>query len=62
MEYWGTRQQLRAGKVIADWIDKRHGNLDPIFGILLSPTAGIVSSRNILQIRKVRQRYVCLHT
>jgi len=39
-EYWGTRQQLRAGKVIADWIDPLYGPLDPIFGVLLCPTAG----------------------
>lgn len=38
--YWGTRQQLRAGKVIADWIDRRKGSLDLIFGVLLCPTAG----------------------
>ena len=39
-EYWGTRQQLRAGKVIADWIDPLNGPLDPVFGVLLCPTAG----------------------
>ena len=39
-EYWGTRQQLRAGKIIADWIDPVYGPLDPIFGVLLCPTAG----------------------
>ncbi|XP_066936407.1 uncharacterized protein [Clytia hemisphaerica] len=39
-EYWGTRQQLRAGKVIADWLDPLNGPLDPVFGVLLCPTAG----------------------
>ncbi|XP_066928123.1 uncharacterized protein [Clytia hemisphaerica] len=38
--YWGTRQQLLAGKVIADHVDKSYGSLDPIFGILLCPVAG----------------------
>ena len=40
MEYWGSRQQLMAGKVIADWVDKENGPLDPIFGVLLQPNAG----------------------
>eukprot|EP00794_Sanderia_malayensis_P009275 gene9275-10253_t len=40
VDYWATRQQLRAGKVIADWIDRRFGPLDPIFGALLCPTGG----------------------
>ena len=43
-EYWGTRQQLLAGKVIGDWVDKKNGPLDAIFGVLLQPTAGNGSS------------------
>ena len=42
IDYWGTRQQLRAGKVISDWIDKKYGSIDPVFGALLSPAAGKV--------------------
>lgn len=38
--YWGSRQQLRAGKVIADHIDIQNGALDPIYGVLLCPSAG----------------------
>jgi len=41
-EYWGTRQQLLSAKVIADWVDRINGPLDPIFGVLLQPTAGRV--------------------
>lgn len=41
-KYWGTRQQLLAGKVIADWVDVEGGPLDPIFGVLLQPNAGRV--------------------
>ena len=41
--YWGSRQQLLAGKVIADWVDCKNGPLDPIFGVLLQPTAGTFS-------------------
>ena len=26
--------------MIADWIDRTNGPLDPIFGVLLCPTAG----------------------
>lgn len=33
-DYWGTRQQLRSGKVVADAL----GGLDPVFGALLNPT------------------------
>lgn len=40
--YWGTRQQMLSGKVIADWIDVTYGPMDPIFGILLNPTTGRV--------------------
>lgn len=40
--YWGCRQQMLAGKVIADWVDRENGPLDPIFGVLLQPTAGRV--------------------
>lgn len=29
--YWASRQQLLAGKVIADYIDPENGELDPIF-------------------------------
>lgn len=39
-QYWGCRQQLLSGKVIADWVDTTAGPMDPIFGVLLSPTAG----------------------
>lgn len=39
-KYWGTRQQLLAGKVIADWLETKYGCLDPIFGVLMNPTAG----------------------
>ena len=38
--FWGSRQQLLSGKVIADWVDPEHGPLDPVFGVLLQPTAG----------------------
>jgi len=38
--YWGTRQQLLAGKVIGDWVDRENGPLDPVFGVMLNPTAG----------------------
>ena len=31
-----------SGKVIADWIDRKNGPLDPIFGVLLNPSAGRV--------------------
>ena len=41
-EYWGTRQQLLAGKVIGDWVDRDNGSLDPIFGAILQPTAGTI--------------------
>jgi len=40
--YWGTRQQLLAGKVIGDWVDYKSGPIDAIFGVLLNPTAGRV--------------------
>ena len=40
-KYWGSRQQLLAGKVISDWIDPEGGPMDPIFGVILQPTAGI---------------------
>jgi hypothetical protein len=33
-EFWGTRQQLRSGKVVGDML----GGLDPVFGVLLNPT------------------------
>ena len=38
--FWGSRQQMLSGKVIADWIDRKNGPLDPIFGVLLQPTTG----------------------
>ena len=42
-KYWGTRQQLLAGKVICDWLCEDHKPpMDPIFGVLLNPTAGRV--------------------
>ena len=31
--YWGTKQQLRCGEIIADTL----GGLDPVFGVLLHP-------------------------
>ena len=31
--YWGTRQQLRCGEIIADTL----GALDPVYGVLLHP-------------------------
>ncbi|CAH3131784.1 unnamed protein product [Porites lobata] len=34
--YWGTKQQLRCGEIIADTL----GGLDPVFGILLYPAGG----------------------
>lgn len=33
-DFWGTRQQLRSGKVVGDML----GGLDPVFGVLLNPT------------------------
>ena len=32
--FWGTAQQLRSGKVVADFL----GGLDPVFGVLLNVT------------------------
>uniref|UniRef100_A0A7M5XMM5 Uncharacterized protein n=2 Tax=Clytia hemisphaerica TaxID=252671 RepID=A0A7M5XMM5_9CNID len=44
--YWGTRQQLLFGKVVADWlpehIKSKTSPMDPIFGTLLNPTGGRV--------------------
>ncbi|XP_057289977.1 uncharacterized protein LOC130612648 [Hydractinia symbiolongicarpus] len=40
--YWGSRQQLLSGKVIADWVDSFGGPMDPVFGVLLNPTSGRV--------------------
>ncbi|XP_020600805.1 uncharacterized protein LOC110039967 [Orbicella faveolata] len=34
--YWGTKQQLRCGEIIADTL----GGLDPAFGVLLHPAGG----------------------
>lgn len=34
--YWGTKQQLRCGEIIADTL----GGLDPVFGVLLYPAGG----------------------
>ena len=60
--YWGTRQQMMCGKVIADWLEKREKKVknstydaesfDPIFGVLLNPTGGkiwinVVGSNNL---------------
>ncbi|XP_057290028.1 uncharacterized protein LOC130612692 [Hydractinia symbiolongicarpus] len=45
-KYWGCRQQLLSGKVIADWVDTTAGPMDPIFGVLLNPTAGLVGPGN----------------
>ena len=36
--YWGTKQQLRCGEIIADTL----GGLDPVYGVLLHP-AGLYS-------------------
>ena len=36
--YWGTKQQLRCGEIIADTL----GGLDPVYGVLLYP-AGLYS-------------------
>jgi len=41
--YWGSRQQLRAGKVIADHVTLVE--IDPIFGVLLHPSAGQYENR-----------------
>jgi len=44
--YWGTRQQMLAGKVICDWLesfdkdDDDDEPMDPIYGVLLNPTSG----------------------
>jgi len=49
--YWGTRQQLLFGKVIADWLEKQwkkengleeENPIDPIFGVFFNPTGGRV--------------------
>nr|XP_047138865.1 uncharacterized protein LOC124814843 [Hydra vulgaris] len=40
--YWGSRQQLLSGKVIADFVAEHYGFLDPVFGVLLNPTTGRV--------------------
>lgn len=37
--YWGTKQQLRCGEIIADTL----GGLDPVFGVLLYP-AGLYNA------------------
>lgn len=34
--YWGTKQQLRCGEIIADTL----GGLDPVYGVLLHPAGG----------------------
>ena len=39
-QHWGRKQQLLAGKRIADIIDKDNGGIDAVFGILLNPNAG----------------------
>ncbi|XP_065673450.1 uncharacterized protein LOC101236484 isoform X1 [Hydra vulgaris] len=41
-DYWGSRQQLLAGKVISDFVGEDYGPLDPVFGVLLCPVAGRV--------------------
>jgi len=42
-DYWGTRQQLLSGKVICDWLSEDDKPpMDPIFGVLMNPTAGRV--------------------
>lgn len=47
-EYWGTRQQLLSGKVICDWLDHDDQEpMDPIFGVLLNPTAGKIGGLEI---------------
>jgi len=35
-DFWGTRQQLRSGKVVGDML----GGIDPVFGSMLNPTGG----------------------
>ena len=44
LHYWGSKQQLLAGKVVADWVAPESGPLDPVFGVLLVPTAGMYIS------------------
>ena len=40
-DYWGSHQQLLSGKVICDWLCEEDVlPMDPIFGVLLNPTAG----------------------
>lgn len=41
--YWGTKQQLRCGEIIADTL----GGLDPAFGVLLHP-AGLYCNKTFL--------------
>ena len=38
--YWGTKQQLRCGEIIADTL----GALDPVFGVLLHPAGQYFST------------------
>lgn len=44
---WGSRRQLKFGKVVVDtlYIEKKI-KLDPVFGALLSPTGGIIGPSN----------------
>lgn len=39
--HWGSSQQLRSGKVIADFVNGPGiPKMDPVFGVLLCPYAG----------------------
>lgn len=42
--YWGTKQQLRCGEIIADTL----GGLDPVFGILLYPAGNYTTPQNLV--------------
>jgi hypothetical protein len=42
-EFWGTRQQLRSGKVVGDMM----GGLDPVFGVLLNPTGNHFTDKTV---------------
>ncbi|XP_065673451.1 uncharacterized protein LOC101236484 isoform X4 [Hydra vulgaris] len=48
-DYWGSRQQLLAGKVISDFVGEDYGPLDPVFGVLLCPVAAHLNNWNFLE-------------